>query len=147
MREAFSNSAMDDLRQRLPSVSREECVNYVMAVMDASSAHPAITFHAGQARDFKDIAEGILRDAKNRRRPTQLGNAAMLQDSALYHARRALELAQEEIAVLRAAYREVLDQAARAQAAAGFYQQHAHLLEVALHQHTGFDVRDGMGRA
>ncbi|TWA76426.1 hypothetical protein FBZ83_11977 [Azospirillum brasilense] len=135
------------VRQQMARSTRAEAVELVIAAYDSLSEQRRITFHIAQAQDFTVLAELILKDPKARRRPTQLGHAAMVQDSARYHMERALGLAQDEITVLRELFRSTLDQLAQAQIAVGFYSRHAHQLEVLLREQTEVDVRDAMGRA
>lgn len=147
MDDARNSDAENAVRRQMARATRAEAVDLVIAAYDSQSEQRKITFHIGQAHDLTALAERILKDPKTHRRPTQLGNVAMVQDSAQLHLERALELAQDEIIVLRELFRSTLDKMAQAQAAAGFYSQHAHQLEVVLQEQTEIDVRDAMGRA
>lgn len=147
MKDADRSELVNAVRQKMVTASRVEAVDLIVATYDSESEQRKITFHVAQAQDLTALAERILKDPKNHRRPSQLGNVAMVQDSARYHLERALELAQGEIAVLREMFRSTLDQKTRALVAAEFYSLHAHQLSVELHEQAGVDVRDAMWRA
>ncbi|CAO3372862.1 hypothetical protein [Azospirillum argentinense] len=146
MKDADSSELVNAVRQKMATASRAEAVGLVVAAYDSQSEQRRIAFHVSQAQDFTALAERILKDPKTRRRPTQLGHVAMVQDSARHHMERALDLAQDEITLLRDLFHSTLDRLAKSQAAVGFYSRHAHQLEVVLHEQTEVDARDVMGR-
>ena len=136
-----------DLRSRMPNASPAEAADAVLAFADRRSRLFLLSRYEARAALCATEASAILDDPKQCRRRKKALEGAALQEEARFYLERALEVAKDELAVMRETYRYALLELGRAQLAAGHFAGHAHQLEEALHAQTGIDIRDHMPRA
>ncbi len=139
-----TDADLADLRSRMLTASPTEAADAVMAFDDRRSRLFVMRRCIAKAATCSAEATAILDDPKHSRRPKKLQHGAMLHEEANFYLERALEFVQDELAVMREAYRHALIELGRAHAATGFYAAHSHHLEEALQAHTGIDIRDHM---
>lgn len=136
-----------DLRSRMPNASPTEAADAVLAFADRRSRLFLMARYEARAALSATEAAAILDDPKQCQRRKKALKGAALQEEARFYLERALEVAKDELAVMRETYRHALVELGRAQLAAGHFAGHAHHLEEALRMQTGIDIRDHMPRA
>lgn len=135
-----------DLRSRMPNASPVEAANAVLAFADRRSRLFLMARYEARAVLCATEASAILDAPKRCHRKKALQGAA-LHEEARFYLERALEVAKDELAVMRETYRHALIELGRAQLAASHFAGHSHHLEEALRVQTGIDIRDHMPRA
>lgn len=130
----------------LPDASPAEAADAVMAFLNRRAPW----------RDLKRLTDTailhlteatIARFDASASEPETMTRSADLFEEALTAAGKALLLAVHELADMQEVQRETLIELGRARAAAHFYADRAHSLEVVLQEQTGIDIRDHMARA